>query len=69
MPDMLNERITANGFHVKTIKSFCPLVPVEVIDASTDINTYEKSFADYQNAKDKMTMETSYHFVVEATPV
>ena len=69
MPDMLSERITANGFHVKTIKPFCPLVPVEVVDASTDINTYEKSFVDYQNAKEKMTMETSYHFVVEAIPV
>jgi SAM-dependent methyltransferase len=69
MPDMLSERITANGFHVQTIKPFCPLVPVEVIDASTDINTYEKSFAYYQNAKDKMTMETSYHFVIEAIPV
>ncbi len=62
-PHVLTQHMSKAGFSLEELKPFCPLVPKEVVDAGELEETRDEAFAEYQRAKETMTLETSYHFI------
>jgi SAM-dependent methyltransferase len=66
-PSELARRLEAAGFAVDEMTPICPMVDKAVVDAAGDPARAADAKSAYEKAKENMTLDRSYHFVVVAT--
>jgi len=63
----LTEFLSNTGFKIEAMYPFCPMVPSWVYEMSADSEKEEEGFNEYEALKNRMTMETAYHFLCNAS--
>jgi len=61
--DELKMELIKAHFTIEKLKPICPFIPKNIVEKSEREETREMAYKEYQSAKKRMTLETSYHFI------